>query len=147
MRLDKYYTLLLCKILNFLITSLMWMQCWYVVCHQCDPIWWNFAALWKSFQVFGKFLTVYFLFDKMLSTLWQFCVIIGHIFIAANGQILKNNLTIGSHCLSPNVICITTSQGNITMLFLFYLGSSITSMYLHPSGPYCTWNLTSANSK
>ena len=46
------------------------------------------------FFVIGKFLTVYFLFGKMLSLLWQIWYIIGLIFIVANGQILKNNLTI-----------------------------------------------------
>ena len=34
----------------------------------------------------------------MLSLLWQLCDIIGLIFFVANGQILKNNLTIWSHC-------------------------------------------------
>ena len=53
----------------------------------------------KSLQVFGKFLTVYFLFGNMLSHLWQICDIIGLIFHFPNGQILKNNLTIWSHCL------------------------------------------------
>ena len=57
----------------------------------------KFRHFGKSLQVFGKFLTVYFLFGKMLSTLWQICDIIGLIFIASNGQTLKNNLTIWSH--------------------------------------------------
>ena len=35
----------------------------------------------------------------MLSLLWQICDIIGLIFIVANGQILKTNLTIWSHWL------------------------------------------------
>ena len=52
----------------------------------------------KKLQVFGKFLSVYFIFDKMLSLLWQICDILGLIFNFANGQILKNNLTIWSHC-------------------------------------------------
>ena len=34
----------------------------------------------------------------MLSLFWQFCNIIRLIFIVANGQTLKNNLTILSHC-------------------------------------------------
>ena len=58
----------------------------------------RFGHFGKSLQVFGKFLTVYFLFGKMLSLLWQICDIIGLYFIVANGQILKNNLTIWSHC-------------------------------------------------
>ena len=45
-----------------------------------------------------NFLTAYFLFGKMLRLLWQICNFIGLIFILANGQILKNNLTIWSHC-------------------------------------------------
>ena len=49
-------------------------------------------------QVFGIFLRVYLLLGKMLSLLWQFCDIIGLIFIVENGQILKNNQTIWSHC-------------------------------------------------
>ena len=40
---------------------------------------------------------VYFLFGKMPSLLWQIFDSIGLIFIAANAQILKNNLTIWSH--------------------------------------------------
>ena len=51
-----------------------------------------------SLKVLSKFLTVYFLFGKMLSLLWQTCDIIELIFIVANGQILKKNLTIWSHC-------------------------------------------------
>ena len=59
----------------------------------------KFRHFGKSLLVFGKFLTVYFLFDKMLSILWQICDMIGLIFIDVNGQILKNNLTIWSHWL------------------------------------------------
>ena len=57
--------------------------------NQFDQIWQNFAT--------GKFWTVYFLFGKILSLLWQICDILGLIFIVANGQILKNNLIIWSH--------------------------------------------------
>ena len=38
-----------------------------------------------------------FLICKMISLLWQIWYIIGIIFIVANGQILKNDLTIWSH--------------------------------------------------
>ena len=55
---------------------------------QRDQIWQN------SLQVFGKFLMVYFLFDKLLSLLWQICDIIGLILIVAIDQILENDLTI-----------------------------------------------------
>ena len=56
---------------------------------QCDQIW----------QI-GKFLTVYLLFFKVLSPLWQICDIIGLISIVANGQILKIIEPIWSHCRS-----------------------------------------------
>ena len=65
---------------------------------ECRAVWPDLAKfrhLGKSFQVFGKFLTVFF--GKTLSILWQFCDIIGLIFIDANGQLLKNNITIWSH--------------------------------------------------
>ena len=66
-------------------------------------MWPDLAKFWhfgKSLQEFGKFFTVYFLFGKILSLLWQLCDIIGLIFIFANGKILNNNLTIWSHWLS-----------------------------------------------
>ena len=75
---------------------------------QCDKIWRNFCHFSKSLQVFGKFLTVYFLFGKMLSTLWQICDIIGLILIAAKGHILKNNLTIWSH---TECECVNQREG------------------------------------
>ena len=61
---------------------------------QSDQIWRNFTTLAKSVQIFGKFLMICLLFGKMLIILWQIDDIIGLIFIVANGQILKNNLTI-----------------------------------------------------
>ena len=60
----------------------------------------KFRHFCKTLQVFGKFLKYYFLFDKMLSLSWQIWYFIGLIFIAANGQIFKNNLTIWSHCFN-----------------------------------------------
>ena len=48
-----------------------------VGCLQCDQIGRKFHHFGQSFLVFGRFLTVYFLFDKMLSLLWQICDIIG----------------------------------------------------------------------
>ena len=53
---------------------------------QCYQIWRNFAILAKVYKSLANFVTVYFLFGKML---WQTCDIIGLIFIVANGQILK----------------------------------------------------------
>ena len=58
----------------------------------------KFRHFGKTLQVFGKFLTVYFLFGKVLSLLLQIWYIIEIILILANGQILTNNLTIWSHC-------------------------------------------------
>ena len=60
------------------------------------PPWQNFTSLWQN-------LTVYFLFGKLLSLLCKIWYIIGLILIVANGQILKNNLTIWSHC--TELIC------------------------------------------
>ena len=57
------------------------------------PDWAKFRQLAKSLAIFDSF----FLFGKMLTLLWQIWYIIGLIFIVANGQILKNNLTVWSH--------------------------------------------------
>ena len=68
------------------------------------PVWPDlakFCRFRKSLQVFGKFLTVYFLFGTVLNLLWQICDIIGLIFILTNGQILNNNLTIWWYCYLP----------------------------------------------
>ena len=69
---------------------LSWMR-WRLV----SSVWPDLAKFRKRLQVFGTFLTVYFLFGKMLNLRWQFCAIIGLMFIFVNGKILKNNLTIG----------------------------------------------------
>ena len=63
----------------------------------------TFCRLGKSLQVFGKFLMVYLWFGKMLSLLWQISDIIGLIFFVVNGQVLKNNVTIWSHCKKPSL--------------------------------------------
>ena len=47
-------------------------------------------------------MIVHFLFGKMLSILWQICDIMGLVSFVSNGQILKYNLTIWSHCPSPS---------------------------------------------
>ena len=57
----------------------------------------KFRHFGKKCHAFCKFLTFYFLFGKMLSLLLQIWYIIVLIFILADGQILKNNLTIWSH--------------------------------------------------
>ena len=64
------------------------------------------SPLWqKSTVSLGQFSTVYFLFwkilnlfGKILNLFWQICDIVGLFVIVANGQILKNNRTIWSHC-------------------------------------------------
>ena len=66
------------------------------------PVWPDLAKFHhfgKSLQVFGQFLMVYFLTGKMLSPLWQIGNVFGLIFITANGQILKNIISIWSHWL------------------------------------------------
>ena len=81
-----------------------------VICQLCEsesavrPYLAKFRHFGKSFQVFCKILAIYFLFGKKLSLLWQICDVIGLIFIDANGQILKNNLTIWSHWVRVIVI-------------------------------------------
>ena len=69
---------------------------------ESPPVWLDLA----KFRHFGKFLTVYFLFGKMLSLLWQICDIIGLFFIVANSQILQNNLTIWAPYLGGKLIGI-----------------------------------------
>ena len=68
---------------------------------QCDQIGRNFATLAKFYKS-GNFLTVHFWFGKMLNQLCQICYITGLIFIVANGQMLKINPTIWSHCSAAN---------------------------------------------
>ena len=57
----------------------------------------KFRQFGNTLQIFGNFLTVHFLFGKMLSLLWQISDTIRLVFFSANGQILKNNLAIWSH--------------------------------------------------
>ena len=64
----------------------------------------KFCHLGKTLKVFGKYLTIYFWFGKMMNLHWKICDIIGLIFSAANRQILKNNRTIWSHCLWFDVV-------------------------------------------
>ena len=51
----------------------------------------KYRHLGKSFPVFDKILTVYFLLGKMLNLLWQIRDIAVLIFSVANGQILKKS--------------------------------------------------------
>ena len=65
---------------------------------QCDQIWRNFATLANVY----KNLAYFWQFISYLATciLWQIWDIIGLNIITTNGQILKNNVTIWSHCSS-----------------------------------------------
>ena len=62
-----------------------------------SPVWPDLAKFrhcGKNLTCLWQFFTVYFLFGKILSQLWQIYYIIGLIFIVANCQILIGNLTI-----------------------------------------------------
>ena len=78
-----------------------WTICQVVVCSgQCDQIWRNFASLAKVYKSLANFWQLISYLEKCWAyILWQIRDIIGLIFIFANGQILKNNQTIWSHCL------------------------------------------------
>ena len=81
------------------------------------PLWQKFTSIWQIFRV-------NFLFGKMLSLLQQFCDIIGLIFIVANSQILKSNLTIWSHWLqsvSPSLANDTHVCKKWTIPSLFFV--------------------------
>ena len=66
----------------------------YVINNQCDQIWRNFATL-QNLQSLGRIF-------EGLFTIWQnFKPILanfGQIFIDIDGQMMKNNLAIWSHC-------------------------------------------------
>ena len=69
---------------------------------------------------FGNFLAVHFLFGQIVILLWQICYITGLIFIVANGQILKHNLSIWSHCWSTSFV----RNGGTPFNSLTYTGSN-----------------------
>ena len=73
------------------------------------------SKLLQKFTSLCQILTVYFLFVKMISLLWQICDIIGLYFIVANGQILKNNLTIWVHYI---VVSINVLQGVVLYRYM-----------------------------
>ena len=73
------------------------------------------SKLLQKFTSLCQILTVYFLFVKMISLLWQICDIIGLYFIVANGQILKNNLTIWVHYI---VVSIYVLQGVVLYRYM-----------------------------
>ena len=93
-------------LLHLISAYLAWMAEWY----HSQPVWPDLAKFrhfGNNLAVFGKFWVVYFLFGKMLNLLWRIFYIFGLIFIVENGQILKNYLTIWSHCtqLWASVCC------------------------------------------
>ena len=59
----------------------------------------KFIHFGKNLEIFGSILKVYLLFGKVVNPLWDNMYSLGQIFIVVNGQILKNNLAIWSHCL------------------------------------------------
>ena len=84
------------------------------------------SKLLQKFTSLCQILTVYFLFVKMISLLWQICDIIGLYFIVANGLILTNNLAIWSHCLydridSPWTDKIKRFQINLSQKMVFFM--------------------------
>ena len=52
----------------------------------------------KSLEIFGNIFKVYLIFDKVVNPLWDYLDAFGQNFNVVNGQILKNNLAIWSHC-------------------------------------------------
>ena len=63
---------------------------------QCDQIWQNIATLAKVYKFLANFW-MFFLIWQNAEPIWHIRDIFGPIFIVANGQTLKNNLTIWSH--------------------------------------------------
>ena len=60
--------------------------------------------LWQYAIVFGNFLRVNFIFGQIaLNLLWLNCEDDKQIFIVENGQILRNNQAIWSHCSEPKM--------------------------------------------
>ena len=65
--------------------------------------------LCQNFTSIRQFLSVYFLFGKMLRLLWRICYIVGLIFIVENGQIVKNSIDIWSHWF----LCLTVRHHSL----------------------------------
>ena len=88
------------------------------------------TTLWKILQVFGKLLTVYFLFGKTVNLFWLFCFTYLIIFIVANGQILKHNLTLWSHWAHSFLSFLIDWDKNLNQSEHFKLGSLDTAWHL-----------------
>ena len=65
---------------------------------QCDQIGQNFAIFAKS----SKSLAIFWRLTSYLGKIWtdfgKFCMPLGQFSLIVNGQMLKNNLAIWSHC-------------------------------------------------
>ena len=79
----------------------------------------RFGIICKIFKTLGKILTVFFLFGKMLSVLWQN-------FDIANGQILKNTTT--QSCAFPFALEHTGSKerGSVHLLQIWHKSGKVT---------------------
>ena len=96
--------------------------------YDCWPAWPDLAKFRhfdKTLQVFGKYLTLHFLFGKLLGQLRQIYYIIGQIFVVANGQILKNNLTIWSHWLEVIRSCSVKKRPKCAMTKYSLIGIDV----------------------
>ena len=56
------------------------------------------SPFWPNLQSLGQFFRIYLLLGKILDRFRQMLNALGQVFIDVNGQILKNNLAIWSHC-------------------------------------------------
>ena len=81
------------------------------LCSHCDQIWRDFTTMHK-FTSLWKIFDALFLIRQNAEPFWQNCVKIGLIFIVANGQLLKNYLTIWSHwCSLVKTTCKVVWRG------------------------------------
>ena len=109
-----------------LVTLLMSMIIFKVSSPQQQQRQWHFciSAVWpdlakcrhfgKIFTVLCNFLIVYWLSAKFWTYFCKFSILLGRqSFIDANGQMLKNNLAIWSHCLSEKESCESSSDTHL----------------------------------
>ena len=64
---------------------------------EISPLWQTFTSIWQNFDSF-------FLIWQNAEPTLAICDIFGLIFIVANGQVLKKNLTIWSHWLKASFL-------------------------------------------
>ena len=70
------------------------------------PVWPDlakFCNFGETLKDLDNLMRAYFVFGKFLSLLWQKNYAIRQSFIAVDGQILKHNLAIWSHCLKQTL--------------------------------------------